>query len=108
MASVLVGGMADRYEIEFTRQAYGHLKAVRRFDRNTILDAVKEQLTYAPTEETQNRKLLRDNPLADWELRVGQHRVFYDVDTDNRRVRILAVGVKDRNKLTIGRKEVVL
>ena len=38
--------MADRYEIEFTQQAYGHLQAIRRFDRNAILDAVKEQLTY--------------------------------------------------------------
>jgi mRNA-degrading endonuclease RelE of RelBE toxin-antitoxin system len=100
--------MADRYKIEFTREAYGHLDAIRRFDRNTILDAVKEQLTHAPNEETQNRKLLRDNPLADWELRVGQYRLFYDVDTDARRVRILAVGVKVRNKLTIGGKEVVL
>jgi mRNA-degrading endonuclease RelE of RelBE toxin-antitoxin system len=100
--------MGDPYEIEFTQEAYSHLQAIRRFDRNAILDAVKEQLAYASDEETQNRKLLRDNPLADWELRVGQYRVFYDVDTKDRKVRILAVAVKDRNRLTIGGKEVEL
>jgi mRNA-degrading endonuclease RelE of RelBE toxin-antitoxin system len=100
--------MAERYEIEFSQPAYDHLQAVRRFDRNAILDAMKEQLIRTPDEETQNRKLLRANPLADWELRIGKYRVFYDVDASNQRVRILAVGVKDRNKLTIGGREVVL
>jgi hypothetical protein len=33
---------------------------------------------------------------------------LHNGDTRNRRLRILAIGVKDRNKLTIGGKEVVL
>jgi mRNA-degrading endonuclease RelE of RelBE toxin-antitoxin system len=100
--------MADRYKIEFTRRAYAHLKAFRRSDRNLILDAVREQLAQTPDEETRNRKLLREDPLADFELRVGDYRVFYDIYVDRCIVRILAVGVKDRNKLIIGGKEVVL
>ena len=100
--------MADRYKIEFTRRAYAHLKAFRRCDRNLILDAVKEHLAQTPDEETRNRKLLRENPVADFELRVGNYRVFYDVDVDRCIVRILAVGVKERSKLIIGEKEVVL
>ena len=59
-------------------------------------------------EETRHRKLLRENPLADWELRVGRFRVFYDVDAANRLVRVLAVGVKAGNKLLIGGEEVAL
>jgi len=100
--------MGDRCEIEFTRRAYSHLEALRRYDRNAILNAIKEQLVHVPDEETRNRKLLRANPLADWELRIGQHRVFYEVDANHRKVTILAVGVKDRNKLIIEGKEVVL
>jgi len=85
-----------------------HLGSFRRFDRNVILDTVKEQLAHAPTEETKNRRSLRQNPVADWELRIGRHRVFYEVDGANRVVRIVAVGTKEGNRLIIGGKEVVL
>ena len=100
--------MADPFEVEVTRTAYGHLEARRRYDRNAILDAIKQQLTHTPATETPNRKLLRENPLADWELRVGRFRVFYDVDAISRLVRILAVGIKEGNKLMIGGEEVTL
>ena len=59
-------------------------------------------------EETRNRKLLRDNPVADWELRVGEFRVFYEVDVDEHRVRIVAVGHKEHNRLFIGGEEIEL
>jgi mRNA-degrading endonuclease RelE of RelBE toxin-antitoxin system len=58
--------------------------------------------------ETRNRKLLRENPLADWELRVGRFRVFYEVDAGNRLVRVVAVGAKEGNRLRIGGEEVEL
>jgi hypothetical protein len=49
---------------------------------------MKEQLTHEPTVVTRNRKLLievqasfsHDLPL--WELRVGDFRVFYNVEED--------------------------
>jgi len=100
--------MKTAYAIKFTGQAYKHLEAISRRDRNLILDAIREQLPQTPDEETRNRKLLRDNPVADWELRVGQYRLFYDVDGANRVVRVLAVGRKERNRLIIGGQEVVL
>ncbi len=43
-----------------------------------------------------------------WELRCGpdnRFRVFYDVDSELREVQVLAVGVKDRNRLLIGGEE---
>ena len=100
--------MARIYQIEFTQTAYAHLEVQRRYDRNVILDAIREQLGDSPAEETHDRKLLRSNPLADWELRIGPFRVFYDVDADICLVRILMVGVKQGNRLFIGGKEVVL
>ncbi len=96
------------FTIEFTKPAYRHLEAFKRFDRNRILDSIKEQLTHTPQEETRNKKFLRQNPLADWELRVDQYRIFYDVDETEHVVRIFAIGRKERNKLLIEGEEVIL
>ena len=63
------------------------------------------QLTNEPNTETRNRKELRDNPLADWELRVDPFRIFYEVDESERTVRIVAIGIKDRARLLVGGKE---
>ncbi len=37
-----------------------------------------------------------------------EHDVFYQIDHEGRQVRIVAVGVKDRNRLLIGGEEVTL
>ena len=45
---------------------------------------------------------------ATWEVRFGprnRFRAFYEVDAVERVVRILAIGVKERNTLIIGREE---
>jgi hypothetical protein len=61
------------------------------------------------TVETRNRKPMRPNPLAPWELRVGDLRVYYDVaETPEPKVLIRAVGIKERNRVRIGRKELEL
>jgi len=38
-------------------------------------------------------------------MRIRQHRVFYEVDEEAARVRIVAVGYKEHNKLFIGGEE---
>jgi hypothetical protein len=46
---------------------------------------------------------------AEWELRLGprnRFRVFYEVDREQGQVRVLAIGVKERNRLFIGGEEV--
>ena len=65
--------------IKFTQTAAGHVRAYREFEQKIILDAVEEQLRHDPTVETRNRKRLGENELSDWELRVQNFRVFYDV-----------------------------
>ncbi|MBN1901908.1 addiction module toxin RelE [Candidatus Sumerlaeota bacterium] len=71
------------------------------------MDNVEKQLKHNPTLVTRNRKPMRPNPLAPWELRIGDLRVYYDVDEEpERMVKVLAVGVKQRNKILIG-KEVI-
>ena len=100
--------MAQSFTVEVTETAWAHLMSYRRFESKAILDAVKSQLPYRPTVETRHRKLLRENPLADWELRVGKFRVFYEVDANERRVRIVAIGHKEHNRLFIGGEEIEL
>jgi hypothetical protein len=75
-------------------------------DRAIVLDAVDRQLAHQPTVETRNRKLMRPNPVAPWELRIGDLRVYYDVsDSPDRVVYVLAVGVKVHNIVRIGGSE---
>jgi hypothetical protein len=42
---------------------------------------------------------------AGFELRVGAMRVYYDVDDAERAVQVLAIGLKDRNRVWIGGQE---
>ena len=50
---------------------------------------------------------MQANPLAPWELRIGGLRVYYDVDEEpERTVYIRAVGIKERNRVRVG-KEVI-
>jgi mRNA-degrading endonuclease RelE of RelBE toxin-antitoxin system len=46
---------------------------------------------------------VRPNPIALWELRIGDLRVYYDVAADPEPVvHVRAVGIKDQNELRIG------
>jgi len=59
--------------------------------------------------ETRNRKPMRPNPLAPWELRIGVLRVYYDVeDTPQPKVSIRAVGMKERNRVRIAGETIEL
>lgn len=59
--------------------------------------------------ETKNRKPMRPNPIAPWELRIGNLRVYYDVAEEPEQVvYIRAVGVKERNRVRIGNEVIEL
>ena len=96
-------------EIHFAESVTEHLRALTRTERVRVLDAVARQLVHEPLVETRNRKPLRPNPIAPWELRVGSLRVFYEVVLDTPDVvRVVAVGKKKRGLLRIGRREIKL
>ena len=100
------------YEIEFADTAIAHLAALTAGERSTVIDAIESLLSHEPLLETRNRKFLRPNPIASWELRVGALRVFYDVASLGTAtasvVRVLAVGKKVRDVLRIGGRVVKL
>ena len=93
------------FAIQFTPEALDDVRQLRKFDQRIIMTAIEEQLQHQPVEETRNRKRLRPNALAEWELRVDTFRVFYDVDAENALVKIEAVGQKQGNKLFIHGEE---
>src|SRR5262249_9817459 len=96
------------FTIELTPRARGHLEDLRKRDQQVIVDAVTAQLTHQPDRPTRHRKLLQQNTLAPWELRVGDFRVFYDVNREAERVVVLAVGQKSHNVLRIAGEEIDL
>ena len=97
------------YRLRFAQSAEQQFIGFNARDRRSMLDQIKRQLQHEPFTETKNRKRLRPNPVAPWELRVGRLRVFYEVDAVNADlVNILAVGIKEGNRLFIADKEVKL
>ncbi len=95
-----------KYRIEITEDAKTDLSYFKAWERKEILVGIKEQLLYEPLKETRNRKNLRDNPIAPWEIRIGKYRIFYEVDNDIVAVIIISVGMKKHNILYIRGKEV--
>ena len=96
------------FAIEFSPVARDHLRALRKRDQQIVIDAVAAQLTHQPDQPTAHRKPLEDNPIAPWELRIGDFRVFYDLNHDDQIVAVVAVGQKVHDRLLIGDEEVKL
>lgn len=95
------------YRIEYSPDAEEHLRLLTARQQKIVLDTVDEQLTYQPAVETRNRKPMRPNPVAPWELRIGDLRVYYDVEDAPETVAyVRAIGIKERNRVRIG-KEVI-
>ncbi|MBI1831312.1 MAG: type II toxin-antitoxin system RelE/ParE family toxin [Planctomycetes bacterium] len=90
------------FHIDFSRRALENLKGLRKGHQQIIVDAIDRQLHHQPDSPARQRKKLQDNELAPWELRIGDFRVFYDIDFDNNVVIILAIGKKTHNILRIG------
>jgi mRNA-degrading endonuclease RelE of RelBE toxin-antitoxin system len=89
------------------------LKAIEPKYYSLIRTEIEKRLKYQPTAEARNRKPLKRPARlgGEWELRLGpdnRFRVFYEVDTEQREVNILAVGVKEGNRLLVGGEEIKL
>ncbi len=91
------------YIIDYSPEAEDHLRWLTTRQQRTVVDNVERRLLHEPTVETKNRKPMRPNPVAPWELRLGTLRAYYDVEEQpEQRVIIVAVGVKEGNRVRIG------
>jgi hypothetical protein len=99
-----------RFTITFAPDVVAHLDWIERKHHGLIRRTIEQQLTFSPGEATRNRKPL-EQPApfgATWEFRFGpgnRLRVFYEIESGIAVVNVLAIGVKERNRLRIGREE---
>lgn len=94
------------YNILVHELAAEEMESLRTFDRRRVITEIREQLTEEPTVPTRRRKCLVnlspafEHELPVWELRVGDFRVFYDVNGDEQCVHIRAVRRKGSSQRT--------
>lgn len=85
------------YEVVVHELAAEELDSLRAFERRRIVAEIRQQLVHQPASPSRRRKCLADlTPSFEheppvWELRVGDYRVFYDVDEVGRLVHVRAV-----------------
>ncbi|MEI6309972.1 MAG: addiction module toxin RelE [bacterium] len=87
-----------------------HLQTIEPKYFPLISESLEKQLRYQPDVENRNRKPLK-RPItfgAQWEIRFGPgniYRAFYKVNREKYLVEILAIGVKNNNRLNVGGQE---
>ncbi len=104
---------SQRYNLIYAPEVKEHLKTIDKQHHAHIRETIEQQLISEPDHETRNRKPLEGSALWEdaWELRCGgqnRFRIFYRIDRGNAEVRILAIGVKDRDQLIIGKEKIKL
>ena len=94
------------FRIEITPSALEELKAIKRYYRHRLVEAIDTRLKHQPTNESKNRKQLIgvvpdfEHVPPIWELRVGDYRIFYDVDEIEEIVVVRAVRKKPSHMQT--------
>lgn len=94
------------YEIRFSEGVTEDLDRIRPYDRGKIIDAIEEHLTHEPRAATRTRKVLANlTPPFEavppiWQLRIGEYRVFYDVDQEGQKVYVRAIRRKPPRRTT--------
>lgn len=95
------------FHIEYSPAVVGHLRVLTARERTRVLAGVERHLTHEPFLETRNRKQMRPNPVAPWELRLGDLRVYFEIEMEPEPVvAVLAIGKKIRNHVVIGGMEI--
>jgi mRNA interferase RelE/StbE len=93
------------FRITISEEAESQLRALPIREQRIVEATVLAKLQEQPTTPTRAIKRLRPNPLAEFELRVGDLRVLYNVDAENEEVVLLIVGRKVGNTLIVGNEE---
>jgi mRNA-degrading endonuclease RelE of RelBE toxin-antitoxin system len=87
------------FHISITADAESQWRALSARQQRLLEAAIQTRLAQQPTTPTKAVKRLRPNPLAEFELRVGDLRVLYNVEETQ--VILLVVGRKVGNKLIV-------
>jgi mRNA-degrading endonuclease RelE of RelBE toxin-antitoxin system len=80
------------FAIRYSKVAVVQLKSLRPFDRTAILDQIEQYLSVNPILASKSKvKQLRQPAPNQYRLRVGEFRIFYDVDLTNETVDVIQV-----------------
>ena len=94
------------WKVTLKKSALEDLRWFGRKTGRTILDSATGLLEGDPLVQTRNMKTLRPNPVAEHELRLeGKYRVLFNVDSEEKVVRIVLVGEKRGNTLVVQGEE---
>ena len=91
------------FKIAITEDADRQFQSLSAREQRTLEAAILSRLEHQPTTPSKAIKQLRPNPLAKFELRVGNLRALYNVEGDE--VIVLIVGRKVGNKLVVEGEE---
>jgi mRNA-degrading endonuclease RelE of RelBE toxin-antitoxin system len=91
------------FKITITEVAERQLRSLAVRQQRILEAAILSRLQNQPTTPTRAIKRLRPNSLAEFELRAGELRALYNVESDE--VVILIVGRKVGNKLIVEGEE---
>jgi len=89
--------LAKVFTILYEEAAEEDLRGLRVYEARRIMDEVDTQLTKKPAIATRRKKLLEglvppwDTVRPVWQFRVGDFRVFYDVDEERHEVIVRAI-----------------
>ena len=94
------------YNIEFAASVADDLADLSARNRSILLGEIDDQLRHKPTQSTRRKKIVEgleppwehEQPI--WQLRIGTHRVFYDVNEEESRVSVRAIRHKPPHKTT--------
>jgi len=94
------------YEIRFAEGVKDDLKRIPAHYRSIILGQIELHLSQAPDQESRRKKMLPslvpefESAPPVWQLRVGEFRVFYDIDPDRKIVHVRLVRKKPAHRTT--------
>ncbi len=91
------------FQITITADAESQLQALPVREQRLLEAAIQARLLHQPTTPTKAVKRLRPNPFAEFEPRVGDLLVLYNVEAEE--VVLLLVGRKLGNKLIVEGEE---
>ena len=97
--------MAQPFDINLNEGAQADLQWFTPYAQRIIVDGMEIHLRNQPTLGSRKIVSMRPNPVAGWELRLGDYRVLYDVDDTTHVVTVQAVGEKRGNALLIRGQE---
>ena len=89
----------ERFALFLKPSAIKDLDHLRKYDAAIVADGIERFLSHSPRKESRSRiKKLRGIGDPDYRLRLGDYRVFYNVDVVERRVNVLRILHKEQTR----------